>query len=442
MLRPPPVSDEGYSSHVGAEERSNFLRLGLRFSTAYISNLYPGSGTTAISETTYSIWPTIAFDATTYRQHTSVSYNPGFTFYHPSSTLNEIDQSANVTYSLRLTPHVAINASDSFLNTSTAFSPTSSIPGGPISGSASSSTPNIIAPFAKRLSNVADASASFQFSPTGMIGVSGGLYNLHYPDLAEVPGIYNSDERRGGFFYSHRISGTQYIGARYSYARTLTFAPDAEFETQTHTIYFFYTIYLKEHLSISVSGGPQYYDVTQPSTSSSNSASSAVNNLNWKESQIGLSAPQQSESDQTIPASSSWSTAVATSVDWQERHTNFVASYDRSVIAGGGLLGTFALNSASATARWQLSRTWTVGASANYSIVKTVNPLFISSTTGGHTISATAIVDHPLTSRFNTSFEYDRVHQSYAGIAVITANPDTNRFVGSISWQLSRPLGR
>jgi hypothetical protein len=51
-------------------------------------------------------------------------------------------------------------------------------------------------------------------------------------------------------------------------------------------------------------------------------------------------------------------------------------------------------------------------------------------------------VEHALSAHFNLQFEYDRLHQSYAGIPAITSNPDSDREMLSIQWQLSRPLGR
>jgi hypothetical protein len=414
MLTPPPVSVDAYPKEVGSEERLNYFRVGVTYRTAYIDNLYANSLTGIISETIYSIYPSIAFDQTTSRRNLTVTYNPGFNFYHPSSGLNEIDQTAGVAYSLRLTPHVAIHATDYFLKTSTSFNPTSSISGGSISGLAGS--PIIILPAAEFLTNQANGSLSYQFSPTGMIGISGSLFNLHYPNAAAVPGLYESAERGGGFFYNHRITDTQYIGANYRYARTVQTPKGAQFETQTQTIYFFYTNYLKKHLSLSVSGGPQYYETTQTSTAISSSPA--------------------------IPNTNAWAPAVATSMGWQGLHTNFVASYERTVTSGGGLLGTFNSNSAIARARWQMLREWTSEAGMDYSIIKVVNPFLISSTQGGHTIAGSVTIEHRLSDHFDMSFQYNHLHQSYNNIALISANPDSNRFMGSISWQFARPLGR
>jgi hypothetical protein len=119
------------------------------------------------------------------------------------------------------------------------------------------------------------------------------------------------------------------------------------------------------------------------------------------------------------------------------------AGYSRTVAAGNGLLGTFRADSASASGRWQAARTWILGANVNYANLKPITQLPIFSTTlGGHSIAGMVTVEHALSAHFNLQFEYDRLHQSYAGIPAITSNPDSDREMLSIQWQLSRPLGR
>ena len=121
MMVPPPVSNINYPTTVGAEVRSNYLRGAVTESTAYISNLYADSGSASIAETTITIMPSIAFDTTTGKRHITAAYSPGFTFYRPSSALNEIDNTATVEGDFHLTPHTAVTASDSFQDSSTPF---------------------------------------------------------------------------------------------------------------------------------------------------------------------------------------------------------------------------------------------------------------------------------------------------------------------------------
>jgi hypothetical protein len=414
MLTPPPVSVDTYPKEVGSEVRSNYLRMGLIFRGGYIDNLYAGSADSALGETILSIRPTIAFDATSYRQQETLLYSPGFTFYRPTGALDVIDQSVLFNFRFRLSPHQSIKANENFQQGGSSFSPSS------YAGGSGSSNTGVLAPFSNTLTNAANAEYSIQFSPADMLGISGSFYNLHYPDLSDVPGLYDSDEQGGAAFYSHRIAGSQYIGTTYRYSRIRSYPQDAhsEIETQTHTFYLFYTIYPKPGLSFSVSGGPQVFNSE-------------------------YSLPGSTTAQTPTSTGNSWSPGATASMSWQKSHANFTARYTRSTSAGGGLLGTFDSNTASALVRWRASRDWTLGVSADYSILKSVTPLpFFSTNLGGHTIAGLATVDHPFNTHFGVLFEYDRLHQSYAGVPVLLTNPDSNRELVSVYWQLARPLGR
>lgn len=407
MAPPPPVSDQSYPTEVGSEARSNYLRAGMRFSTSYIDNYNLGAAN-PVAETTYSILPMIAYDQTTPRQHRAFTYSPGFTFYEPSSALNEMDQNLKAGYEYRLTQHVTINALDSFQQSSGSSGFGDSVDGGAISGSTQPVTPGIFAPFAERRSNTADGQLSYQFSPVGMVGVSGTWMKSDYPNPTEVTGLYNSDERGGSASYSRRISATQYIGGDYQYARIVAHPQNGESDSQTQTIYGFYTIYPNKSLSISVSGGPQYYNVNQTPS----------------------------------PSLRGWGPLVMASAGWQGLHTSFAASYSRQVAAGGGLLGAFDSDSAGATMRWQISHTWTTGANASYVINKSATPLLSVPTQNGHAILGSATVDHTFNEQFSLEFGYDRVHQGYSGIPAINSNPNSDRETISLVWRFMRPLGR
>jgi hypothetical protein len=406
-------------------------------SAGYIDNQFVGSGNDAIrGETTFSIRPTISLDTTSYRQHTTLLYSPGFTFYQPTSELNETDQNLVFNYHFRLTPHAAITVNDYFQQGASSFNASSFGAG---SGAAPASGIGIIAPFQQRLTNTANVQYSLQFDPTNMVGVSGRRSDLHYPDAAEVPGLYDSNEWEGGGFYNHRLTEAQYVGTTYKYSRILASPQGGRNETQTHTIFPFYTIYLKPGLSFSLSGGPQEYD-TEASVPRTTSPASGVVRSRAHTASVG--SEQAGAQTQTVTVSG-WSPGVTASMGWQQSHMNFSAGYSRSISAGEGLLGTFDSNSGSVSARWRASRTWTLGANATYSSLKSAATIpFLSSTAGGHSIGGAALVDHPFLEYFGVSFEYDHLHQSYGGITVIQSNPDIDRGLVSVYWQFARPLGR
>jgi hypothetical protein len=407
MLTPPPVNGQAYPSTPAAEMRSNYLRAGLTFNTAYTDNLLAGATVNPISDVSYSVWPTLALDETTPRLHSVLTYSPGFTFYQRTGARNEMDQNVGLDVQYRLSPHVSASVRDMFQKSSNVFNQPSLFSEG-VYGSPQPPTVAVIPPVADLLNNTANAELTYQFSATGMVGAGGTFTNLHFPDPAEVPGLFDSASRGGSAFYSHRLSRRHYVGTLYQYSRILAYPVGATSATQTQTIFAFYTIYLKPNLSLSLSGGPQHYDTAQ--------------------------AP--------LPVSRSWTPAATASLGWQGRHTTFAASYLRIVSGGGGLIGAFHSNSANASARWQIARTWNVGSAANYAIYKALTPFFFLANSGGHAVSGTVSIQHQLNEHFNAELGYMRLHQSFDGISVISANPDTNREYISISYQFSRPLGR
>jgi hypothetical protein len=415
MRTPPPVSVEGYPTTVGSQERSNYLAAGLIFNTAYNDNVLAGDSTTPVSDFIYTISPTIALNKTTPRQNLALTYSPGFTFYQHTSSLNAANQNAAVNFQYRLSQHTTISLSDSFQKSSNVFDQLYPISGGAISGPSQTPPIGVVVPYADQLRNTANMGLTYQFSRNGMVGAGGVVTENNYPNPAEASGLYNSNSLGGSVFYSERLSSTQYFGVTYQYSRSQSSPVNAQVnpaiaqtEVQTHTLLAFYTIYLNPTLSLSLSVGPQYTDATQPPS----------------------------------PPFNSWTPSVTASIGWQRSHTNFVAGYSRTVTGGLGLPGAFDSNSANASVRWQIARAWTVGAAGSYFNNKNVTPSFTSSNPGGQTVSGTASVQHTMSEHLNVELGYARLHQSYSGIAVISAAPDSNREFISISYRLTRPLGR
>ena len=407
MLTPAPISGQGYSMGFTSETRSNYLRGGLMFTTAYDSDATTGTNGQPISDVSYSIFPTISLDQTRSRLHWVFNYAPGFTFYQKTSSLNQADQNLGINLSYRLSPHVTLNVRDTFLKTSNVLNQPTSDLASPVSGGVSVPNNSVIAPIADTLTNNANVSMTYQFSANGMIGASGTFTNLHYPNEAQVPGLYDSSSRGGSAFYNHRLSKMHYIGATYQYQMFLAYPTVGQSETQTNSIYLFYTVYPKPTLSISVFGGPQYSNTVQ----------------------VGL------------PTMTGWSPAGGASMSWQGKLTSFAASYSRSINSGGGLVGAVEASTASGSFRRQLTRmlSMSVGGSYASNDVLDVLPAFNS---GGQTISGNASVQRQIGEHFSVQVQYTRLHQSYNDIEAISIAPNRNRVAVNISYLFSRPLGR
>ena len=416
MATPPPVSGENYATGLASETRANYLRGGLAFTTAYSDNVLGGVSTNPVSDISYSIFPTISLDETRSRLHWTLSYAPGFTFYQRTSSYNQANQNFGTNFQYRLSPHVTLTLRDSFQRTSNIFNQPDltnviAVPG----GSQNPNTP-IVGPLSDMLTNNGGVELTYQFSRNGMVGVSGSATNLHYLNPSQVPGLSDSSSQGASAFYSYRLSKKHYLGASYQFQNLLSYPNGEASKTQVHGISAFYTLYVSAHLSVSVFGGPQYSE-----TSGTN---------------FGLFS---------LPATHSWSPSYGGSLGWQGQRTSIAVSGSRAISNGNGLVSATNSTNGAVSVRRQLTRTLSATVSGSYSENQVLNgdSLFGSGiNNGGHTVSGNVSVQRPVGQHFNVQAGYSRLHQSYANIGAISANPDTNRESVTISYTFSRPLGR
>jgi hypothetical protein len=410
MIAPPPVSGQAYPAEVGAERRSNYVDGGLTVGGGYLRNLYVGGATGVADEGSLSIRPDISLDEATSRQHLRMKYSPSFNFYEPASSLNATDQSFDANYLFHPMPHVTISADNNFQKASVLYNSSS------FTGRVSPSPPPLIAGAVPVLAhwtgNTVQAVLNWQYARSAMTGVSGSLAMMRFSNPSDVTGLFNSDSRGGSGFWALQLSERQYVGTVYQFFDILARPSNPQTETQTHTFYAFYTRYLTRRFSASVSAGPQHYRVNQ-------------------------------SSGQLVQA---WSPAVMASLGWQSPHTSLSISYDRTVTGGGGLLGAYHEYGANASARWQMTRTWTASLIGGYASNKSVfsgvpatSPFF---NTDGHMASGGLSVQHWLTEHIALEGEYDRIHQSYGSIPAIAKAPDSDRATVSVAWRFTQLLGR
>lgn len=418
MLTPPPVSGQSYPVAPVSQERSNYLRGGVTFSSAYSDNVLGATGPNSapVSDVSYSVWPTVALDETTNRLHWTLNYAPGFTFYRRESARNEADQNASINFQYRLSPHVTFSAVDGFQKTSNVFNQPDLASAGAVSGGAQGANLSVIAPISGQLHNSGNVGLTYQFAANEMIGASGTFTNLHYPNQAEVPGLFDSESQGGSAFYTYRVSQMHYIGVSYQYQRLLSYPTQGQNETQTHAMLLFYTLSPSKRFSISMFGGPQYLDI-------------------GPQFAVGLTVPQ--------PGSRTWIPAGGVSMNWQGHFTSVAVSYSRIVASGGGLISAVKTDAATASFRQQLTRAMSASFSGGYGYSTVVGGLAqaTGASTNGHAVSGTASLQRLFGEHLNVQFGYTRVHQSY-NIAAVSTTPDTNREFISLSYQFARPLGR
>jgi len=418
MLTPPPVSGQSYPVAPASQERSNFLRGGVTFSSAYSDNVLGSTGpkSTPVSDVSYSVWPSLALDTTTTRLHWTFNYAPGFTFYQRNSARNEQDQNASINFQYRLSQHVTFSAADGFQKSSNIFNQPDLASAGAVSGGTQAANFSVLAPIADQLHNSGTVGITYQFAADAMIGAGGSFTNLHYPNQAQVPGLFDSESQSGSAFYAYRISAVHYIGVTYQYQRLLSFPTQGQNETQTDATFLFYVFSPSKRFSISMFGGPQYSDIGPQFT-------------------IGATVPQ--------PGSRAWKPAGGASINWQGQFTSLAAGYSRSIASGGGLIGAVEMNAVNASIHQQVARAFTASLSAGYVKNTVLDGLSqaASGSSDGHSISGTAAVQRLFGEHLNVQLGYMRIHQSY-NVEAIATTPDTNREFISLSYQFSRPLGR
>lgn len=414
MLTPPPVSGQTYPTVPTSEERSNYLRYGVSFTSAYTDNALGGVTGQPISDISYSIAPSLALDETTSRMHWVTTYAPGFTIYQRTSARNEADHNASIEFEYRLSPHITFGAQDGFQKSSNMFNHPTLGSVGTVSGGAQQPNFSVIAPIADRLSNSGNVSLTYQFALNGMVGANGIFANLHYPHPAQVPGLYDSSSQAGSAFYSLRVSKRHYLGVTYQYQRLVSFPIDGLSEAQTHAGLFFYTLYPTSRLSISLFGGPQHSDVVRP---------------------------QPALLGQPLPEIREWNPAAGASLNWQGRLNSFALSYSHVVAGGGGLSGAVLMDAATASLRQQITRHLSGSIDAAYIRNDVLGGESLESSSG-HTLWGTVSLQQQLGQHFGLQLGYTRLHQTYRNVEVIATAPDTNREFVSVSYQFSRPLGR
>ena len=413
MLTPPLVGGQFYPTVPTSTERSNYLRYGVLFTTAYTDNVLGGFSGRPIGDATYSIAPTAALDVTTSRMHWQADYAPGFTFYQRISARKDADHSATIDFQYRLSPHATLSAGDNFLRSSSVFHQYDLGSIDPVSGGTQVTNASVIVPIADRLRNSANVGLTDQFALNEMIGASGTFTNLHYPNPAQVSGLYDSSSQSASAFFSRRVAQVHYVGITYQYQRLVAQPTQSVSETQTQAAMLFYTFFPSTRFSLSFFGGSQYSHTVQPTLS-----------------------PSQAQ----LPETKTWTPAAGASLNWQGRLTAVALSYSHMITPGSGLVGAVYQDSGTLSLKRQIRRTLNGSLSWGYAQNNYVGNAVLAN--NGHSIFGTASLEHQFVEHMNVQIGYTRIHQTYSGVPVLSLNPDTNRAFVSISYQFSRPLGR
>ena len=407
MMTPSLVSGVAYPSVAGEDMESNYLTAGVSMTAGYTDNLLPAETSTPVSDFNYMINPSLAYDRSTPRQHTTFAYNPGFTFYEPDSFLDSTDQNANFKFDERLSPRLAFNATDTFMRTSDVFDQSFPFSGG-IGGTPQSPVPAVLAPFVQQMSNNGSAAITYQFGTDSMVGAGGSYLLYDYSSPNQNQGLYNSTGGSASAFYDRRFGRNQYVGLDYMWAMTVATPPNVRVTSQMQTLLPFYTLFVHNSFSVTVAAGVQNINVT---------------------------ATQQ-------PTSDSWFPTIVASMGWQSRRTSFAVSYLRVITTGEGLVGGYKSSNVNGSGTWKFARDWHGGVSGGYNTIEPQGSLAGTDYQGGDSITVGATLKRAFGDRITAEVGYDRIHESFVGIPIIAESPDSDRAYVTVTYQFKKPLGR
>jgi hypothetical protein len=407
MTVPPAVSGVQYPKTVAPENLPNYLSADLTAGGGYISNVFPFQTATPVNDATYSFYPTVGIIRSTVRRQVTAYYSPSFVFYEPTTVLNTINHGVSMTFQDRFSPHITFNVEDFFYRTSDVFDQSYLFSGGGVTGSTQTPATVLIVPFEQQLSNLAHAYLSYQFGRDGMIGGGASDSTIYFSAPSATTGLGNSHADGAWAFYNRRIAPMQYLGVSYQWARTAAETSTQRSDTQINSLLPYYSFYFTKTTSISVSGGAQQVNVTSPN----------------------------------LPTSNSWSPEADVSVGYQGRSSFLAASYSYTTTSGGGLLGAYNTHYANLSGGWNPSRTWTTDLSLSYTNISNATPKIVAFTAGS-TIAGQASIGHSFRESLLVRVGYERLHEDYADIPIIAANPDSNQVYGKITYEFRKPMGK
>jgi len=204
MMTPPPVSQGVFPSSVGAESRSNYVTGGIVVTGAYNDNILQGDPTRKNGDATYSIVPTIVFDRRRERESLSASYSAGFTLYQKTTALNGVTQDGSAGFRFHLSPYAVVSVGDTFHQNYDLFNQPNPFSGGGIPTGPPSSTSVYVYPFQNQLGNSLNGGIQYQYGRNAMIGGGASYSLLRFSNLANTPGLDNSNAGGASAFWSRQ----------------------------------------------------------------------------------------------------------------------------------------------------------------------------------------------------------------------------------------------
>jgi hypothetical protein len=400
-------------------ERSNYLRGGIGVGATYDDNA-SSSPTNRIGDFSYSVLPSIELDQTRSRLHWTLGYTGGFTANQRLAERNQGSHNLQGTLQYRLSPHVDLRLSDTFLDVTGFLQQFTNGLETPVTGPVNQPNHTLITPLAKSLNNTGNVDLSYQYSASDVIGVGGTFYDSHFHDVPTGSASLNDTSTRiGDAYYNHRLDAHNWLGVTYKYQH-IAFGGMGNLNI-THSILFSDTISLGGRTTLSLYGGPEYSHLDTVSVT-----------MNIAPPVISFATVSNTE--HTV------SGAFGASLGWQGSLTSLRMAVSRQVSDGGGLLGAVQLTSVSGGIRRQFTKSTAADLNVTYGHNRELGSALagqapFQSATGGVGLSQ-GLGAH-LMLRLDYYHDYQKGNLGIGG-----ENVNHNRGSVTISYSFTRPIGR
>lgn len=399
----------------GALENSS-ITLGISSGVTYINNAYNNING-AQNRWLYNVAPSIGIQQFRPRISWNVGYSAGLQiFTQPgvngsSGNNNYLFQRANGGFLWQMSPHWQMKGDETFVHSANPFDNYLTRVGTP-----TQNNPNPVTyyPLTTATLNQALLTLSNELTKVDTLTFTGtqnyrntSTYNL----LTSVP-FYNLTSYAGTASYAHRFSPKLKLGAGYNY-RSLDFGTGQE-RSGIQTIQMTGDYLFRPNMSISGWIGPEH-------TSTKTTVFIPI---------LGQSITQYS---------SSWSTSLGVNFGWQGVRNSFRAGFTRSVLDGGGIVGTSQVNNFNASFRRQLTAKMDLSVGALY--FHDVSILATSRSYNSSNFNAGLNYKFSKSWKADVRYTYVRFNRSQAFLIHSSSYSD-NLFGASISYSWRHPLGR
>jgi hypothetical protein len=402
------------------EDNANVLTGRITANGLYTDNAFT-SGGSAVGDAQYSIFPSLAWQAS--EQHTQwvLNYGGGLTLDQriPGNTLQAQGGTADVrhNFSQRLTSELR----QDFEITNNPFrqpGTSQSLP--TVSG------PGQLSPFAipsplTRTTSISTANLLYQLSPHSAMGMSGSYSLQHYRDFETPSGaaanLIDTTTASGRAFYVFQVSPYQTMGAEYQlqdlgFARGLARSVD-------QTLFLFDGISFGPNMSLVVYAGPQY---------------THTRNIVFLDPNFVI---------HVVPiVGDQWSLAGGLACTWQGKKTGLRLSGERTVGDGSGWLGAVQLNTGNFEIGRALTARWSMSFNLTYSDGRSLK---VPAGFQGNRITTeqgTVGFSYRLSSNVTAATQYGRIEQPHAGLLTPVLNSSHNQILISLTYEFRKAFSR